>query len=776
MSGHSRGRTALESLQLPSTGLDARVLYQMVEFAPVAILALDREWRVAFINAEGARLVQRTAAELIGKNLWHEFPGAVGSVFEVAYRRAVAQQELVRVEDYFAPLDRWFEITAYPIDIGLAVQLTDVTQRRAQQVKLARGERELARAQEIARVGSWSWEIATDTVEWSEETYRLLAFEDDYRPRTARMDDFVHPDDVAANWAALTRTLETGAPYDIVLRMRPRDGSTRICHALAAIEHDAEGRVVRLFGTLQDITERVMLEQAAERDKRDLQQAFRIARMANYVWDLTKEAISWSPEYYDLLGLDPAEFNPIRANVLGLVHPDDLPGVRQASQAAFVSGAGFEMRYRMRHADGSWRHFTSIANIERDADGTMRRVVGCVRDRTDEMRIEEERRQLERQLQDAQKLESLGVLAGGIAHDFNNLLVGILGNVSLALVESPPNGANRSLLVDIEGAAQRASDLTRQLLAYAGKGRFVVEPVSMSQVVEEMLTLARSAMSRKAELHLDLARGLPSIAADATQVRQVVMNLLANASDALEDRPGSIVLRTGLQEVDATYRASMLGGEPLNDGAYVFLEVCDTGVGMDAETVGRIFDPFFTTKFTGRGLGLAAARGIVQGHQGAIRVYSEPGKGTTFKLFFPASDQPVAERRSSTPVTGWRGAGTVLVIDDEPAVRRVTRSVLERRGFDVLEAADGIMGLEVYRQERERICLTLLDLTMPRMDGEETFRQLRMIDPTVRVLLMSGYNAQNVTTHFVGKGLAGFVQKPFRAEELEEQVRSVLEG
>ena len=327
----------------------------------------------------------------------------------------------------------------------------------------------------------------------------------------------------------------------------------------------------------------------------------------------------------------------------------------------------------------------------------------------------------------------------------------------------------------IEQAALRAADLTRQLLAYAGKGRFVVEPVGLSQLVEEMLTLVRSAMSRKAELHLDLARELPAVEADATQLRQVVMNLLTNASDALEDRPGAIVLRTGLQRVDASYRNSMGGTQTLADGLYVSLEVSDTGVGMDPDTLNRIFDPFFTTKFTGRGLGLAATRGIVLGHRGAIRVRSVVGEGTTFTLLFPALEAAAATRSVTRASATWRGSGTVLVIDDEPTVRRVTRAILQRSGFDVIEAPDGVEGLAKFEQHRDTIRLILLDLTMPRMDGEETFRRLRLLDPEVRVVLMSGYNSQNVTAHFVGKGLAGFVQKPFSADDLEAQVRTVLD-
>lgn len=758
-----------------STSADAPLRFKILELAPTAFLALNREWQIVYVNAKGLQVIGRPREQLLGRALSAAFPSLVESAFHPALQRAMDGQAQEPVEDYNAELNRWFEVVAYPYDLGIAIHFADLTPRRLQEQTRIYSERELARAQRIARIGSWSWEIATDTVKWSEETYRLLAFPDDFRPKTARMEEFVHPDDVEMSWFALKNTLERDTPYDLVLRMRPHDGGTRICHVIGQTEREADGSAVRIFGTIQDITERVELERSAERDRRDLQRALRLAKLANWTLDMRTNSLVWSPDGYALLGLDPDEFELTLDTVRARWHPDDLPAADARAAAALHDQDSYEMECRMRHADGSWRHMHIVAEIERDATGQVVRLLGSVHDRTDEVRLEDERLRLERQMQQAQKLESLGVLAGGIAHDFNNLLVGIMGNASLATSETTLPASARTLLDEIEHAAQRAAELTRQLLAYAGKGRFVVEPVALSTVVEDMLTLVRSAMSRKAELHLDLARKLPAISADATQLRQIVMNLLTNASDALEDRPGMIRLRTGVQEVDEVYRNALVGGEPLQDGAYVFLEVSDSGVGMNAETVSRIFDPFFTTKFTGRGLGLAATRGIVRGHNGAIRVYSEPGKGTTFKLFFPPIPEEAVDRPAVLPTSGWRGSGTVLVIDDEPAVRRVTRAILERLGFDVLEAVDGVVALETFVREREHIRLALLDLTMPRMDGEETFRRLRQLDPDVRVVLMSGYNSQNVTTQFAGKGLAGFVQKPFRADELEVQVRAVLE-
>jgi nitrogen-specific signal transduction histidine kinase/ActR/RegA family two-component response regulator len=388
-----------------------------------------------------------------------------------------------------------------------------------------------------------------------------------------------------------------------------------------------------------------------------------------------------------------------------------------------------------------------------------------------------EARKLEAKVQHAQKLESLGVLAGGIAHDFNNLLVGILGNAGLALDELPREAPARDRIGDIHTAAIRASELTKQLLAYAGKGRFIIGRIDLRRLVEEMGHLLGAVIPRNVLIRYSFSDNMPLIEGDATQLRQVVMNLITNAADAVGKRSGIITVSTSLIEADRAYLADTYLDEGLPGGYYVSLEVSDTGLGMSLETRMKIFDPFFTTKFTGRGLGLAAVIGILRSHRAAIKVYSEVGRGSTFRVLFPAVDgSPDAIRAAGAPTVVWRGSGTILVVDDDEAVRNVAKRILERAGFRVLVAVDGIDGLAVFREHTSEIGVVLLDVTMPRMGGEETFRQLRQLAPEVRVVLSSGYSAQEATSHFAGKGLAGFVEKPFTPQELLERVRAVLEA
>ncbi len=382
-------------------------------------------------------------------------------------------------------------------------------------------------------------------------------------------------------------------------------------------------------------------------------------------------------------------------------------------------------------------------------------------------------RQSEEQMRNAQKLESLGVLAGGIAHDFNNLLVGVLGNASLALSELPADSPARQFVQDVETSAQRAAELTRQMLAYSGRGKFVVEPLNLSHVVHEMTQLLGRVISKRARLSLHLRDDTPPIVADATQLRQVVMNLITNASDALLGESGLVTVRTGTVHADARMLAGTYLNEELPAGKYVYLEVTDSGVGMDAATRARIFEPFFTTKFTGRGLGLAAVLGIVRGHKGAIDVTSEPGCGTTFRVLFPAS-AAIAERpvTRNIPAAEWKGSGLALVVDDEEAVRVVARHVLERSGFTVVEAATGEEALAtISAMPHKAPRIVLLDLTMPGMSGEAALSELQRQWPAVPVIVSSGFMPDD------GSSIAGvpFLAKPYRPCELMDIVRRLFE-
>jgi len=399
-------------------------------------------------------------------------------------------------------------------------------------------------------------------------------------------------------------------------------------------------------------------------------------------------------------------------------------------------------------------------------------ILSISRDITEQVQQHEQQRKLEAQLLQTQKLESLGVLAGGIAHDFNNLLAAIIGNAELAKRRLNPGSGALINIERIEKSTERAADLARQMLAYSGKGKFVVERIDLNELLEEMLHMLEVSISKNAVLSLNLHRPLPSIMADATQIRQIVMNLVINASEAISARSGFISITTTSMFCDNRYLRTIWLAENLPAGHYTCLEIADTGCGMSKETLGKLFDPFFTTKFTGRGLGMSAVLGIVRGHQGAIRVYSEPGQGSTFKILFPTSEQPAALTEIETELS-YQGSGKILLVDDEESVRDVGAEMLGELGFEVITATDGRDALNKLSEHADIRCV-LLDLTMPHMDGEKCFRELRQRYPQLGVIMSSGYNEQEVTQKFIGKGLAGFIQKPYRLATLKKLLSNLL--
>jgi two-component system, cell cycle sensor histidine kinase and response regulator CckA len=387
---------------------------------------------------------------------------------------------------------------------------------------------------------------------------------------------------------------------------------------------------------------------------------------------------------------------------------------------------------------------------------------------------EEQRRRLETQVQHTQRLESLGVLAGGIAHDFNNLLASIMGYASLVSTDLPENSAARQSIERVLIAARSAADLTQQMLAYSGRGTFVLEAVNVTQLIDRVARLLESTIPKKASLRLHLAAGLPCIHADASQIQQVVMNLITNAAESLVDGYGAVDVTTGVEWVGAGQRSATERGESLVPGEYVFLEVKDSGCGMDPETLNRIFDPFFTTKFTGRGLGLAAVLGIVRGHHGSIQVQSLPSAGTIFRVIFPAvAASPSAEDNDSAALEPWAGQGTVLVVEDQAPVRDLARMILEGSGLTVLTAEDGRQAVGVFTEHIREVHAVLLDLSMPGMDGVEVLHYLTGLAPEVRVVLCSGYNEQDVNARLDGLKPAGFLRKPYLPSELVERLRAV---
>jgi PAS domain S-box-containing protein len=462
--------------------------------------------------------------------------------------------------------------------------------------------------------------------------------------------------------------------------------------------------------------------------------------------------------------------------VLDVFHEEDREAVQEQFRRCLDQpDRTFEWRFRKVTRDGRTIWVEENARSIHGPDGRPRVLVTC-QDVTERLEAERERREMERQLQHTQKLESLGVLAGGIAHDFNNILTGVLGNAGLARLDLEAGSEVDRHVEQAEKAALRAADLCRQLLAYSGHGHLEVRAIDLTTEIREAAELLEVSVSRSIALEYELADGLPAIVGDASQIRQVLVNLLTNASDAIGGHNGTIRVRTGPQTCDRDYLADCVGGAHLEPGRYVFVEVEDTGCGLDDETREHIFDPFFTTKVTGRGLGLAAVLGILRGHRGAVRIRSRPQEGSVFRVLFPASAVAAEiDPPPRPPAAGGDPGRTVLLVDDEDIVRQVGIRALERLGHRVLTAGDGIEALEVFREKSREIDVVILDLTMPRLDGAQTLAELRQLDADVPIVLSSGFDEQEASEQIDPRQVAGFLRKPYPIEELSRTVRHALQ-
>jgi two-component system CheB/CheR fusion protein len=522
------------------------------------------------------------------------------------------------------------------------------------------------------------------------------------------------------------------------------------------IEQEDAGLILLAF---EDITER---KRAAEARYRRL---FEAAKDGILIADRgTGEVTDANPHLEALFGYRREELVGGKWWEIELLR--DLPDVKSTLERMRAQDVAHFPDLPLKAKSRRAVHVELVANEY--AEGERSVIQFNIRDITD-------RKRFERHLQHTQKLESLGLLAGGIAHDFNNLLTGIMGNASLGLTELPDSAPIRRYFREIVSASERAAYLTRQLLAYAGKGRFILERIDLSQLVREIEPLIHSSIPKMVDIQLDLAADLPSVEADPGQIQQLVMNLIINGAEAIgEGNPGAVVIRTETRDLDAEEIRREFPNDQLSPGSYVGIEVRDTGLGMDEATRNRIFDPFFTTKFQGRGLGLAAVSGIVRAQRGAIRVYSTPGRGSSFQVLFPAVAAKAADHGPRRPPTEILAAGTILFVDDEEALRRLAKSALERNGWHVLLAENGAQGVRLFQENQEHITVVILDMTMAVMGGGEALDRMKAIRSGVPVIISTGYGEMEAARHFAGKDMAGFLEKPYTVNQLMETIAVVL--
>lgn len=603
--------------------------------------ALDADGRVTYTNQNLAAITKQRQNELLGKQIWEVLPELADNGPRDALRRAFQERVATRFEVFVSHLSCWYEMSAYPLDLGLSLFCRDMTERKEAERILRESEERLRFAPEAAMIGTWTHDLQQNRFLWSRELERIF-------------------------------------------------------------------------------------------------------------------------------GLCSGSFAPTEQAFFELIHSEDREPVRQAFARAIHDQGLFEVEFRYLHASGETRWMLGRGSGYFDSSGRPFRLAGVGIDITGQKRSEEK-------LRHTQRLESLGILAGGVAHDFNNLLVGIMGNASFACELLSGDHATRPLLQEIVLAGEKAAHLTRQMLAYAGKGQVAIARLRMCAIVHDIERLVRSSIPRHVDLRMHLESDLPPIEADEGQLQQVLMNLVINAAEAIPaDRAGTVWIRTCLRFVKENVTVAF--GSDISAGRYVSVEVEDNGIGIDESTRARIFEPFFTTKFAGRGLGLAAVLGIIRAHKGGLRVESMPTKGSKFEVLLPVAQEfePHIESAAIPGPLDLRGHGLILIVDDERSVRILARSVLETYGYTVVLAEDGHAAVELLTNSSAEPALVLLDLSMPGLTARETIDQLRLLRPYVPFLLSSGYGGTEVTAQLRGEPVLGFIQKPYTAMHLAEKVKVAL--
>ena len=672
--------------------------------------------------------------------------------------------------------------------IGAAVLAALLWQRhllgRLAQQAAALGQREqqLSLVLEGSNDGFWDWDLNLGVIERSERWASMLGYTAaELEPIPGQMTKLIHPDDLAVHEAFRTQ-LESGTTdrFQAEYRMKTKAGGWLwVLDRGKVVARDGDGRPLRVAGTHTDISERKRTEAALaesqaqlSRSAHLLDQTQTVAHIGGWEVDLRTDRVFWTSETHRIHETLPAEFTPTVENAIHFYAPSDRSKITTAVENAIRHGTPYELELGLLTARGRSIRVHTTGRAEQ-VEGRVIRIYGSFRDITAERTAEEDREKIRLKMLEAQKLESLGVLAGGIAHDFNNLLTVILANATFARGHADRAGDER--LAHIETAARRAADLCRQMLAYAGRGSFIIDRVDVGLLVQDTARLLQVSISKKARLTLSVASDLPSVDADAPQMRQVVMNLVMNASEALGDGAGDIRLVIGRGRPAEPAAGAVVHSFDLPPGDCICLEVSDNGQGMSPATLARVFDPFFTTKFAGRGLGLAAVLGIIRAHRGALIVESQPGLGSTFRVHLPASTRAELPTKitsfDSSPVTH---GGTLLIAEDEPVVLATADALLRHHGYQTVLAADGHEAVQHFRASPQRFAAVLLDLTMPGLDGAEVLRVMRALNPNVRILVMSGYSEQHIFARLRGQGEVPVMRKPFTQETLLTRVAEVI--
>lgn len=624
-------------------------------------------------------------------------------------------------------------------------------------------------------LGAWDWNVESGSVQFSDFWLARLGYgRGDLPPTVEGWKSIVHPEDLPEALMAVAEHFEARTEiYEHRHRIRSKSGEYRWnLDRGRVVEWADDGSPVRMVGTDTDLTDEMAAEAELALSERRYRTLLEVSPLAVFETDALGVPTYVNQAWCDMAGIEKEK--AFSHGWADSIHPEDREKLYADWMACVEAKEPYLGEYRFLTPSGHVTWVYGHAAPMLNEDGGLIGYLGTNLDITQRRVDEEERRKLDAEVQQAQKLESLAVLAGGVAHDFNNLLTGVLGNADLALLDLPDGSPVREHVERVISAAHRAAELAQQMLAYSGRGKAVVEVVDLSVLVSQVAQILEVSIAKRARLELDLPEGLPPVSVDPTQLRQVIMNLVTNASEAMNECGGVLRISTGVVQCDPSQWDPAFNTEPLPCRSCTFVEVSDSGHGMDPETRERIFEPFFSTKFTGRGLGLASALGIVRGHGGAITVETAEGEGTRLRVVLPAVEGVVDTAGLQPPaVQSSDGQRTILIVDDEAVVSDIARKMLERGGYRVVTTEDGSEALAVFAERHEEIDAVLLDLTMPGISGDEVFGEIKKIRD-VPVVLSSGFYMGELEQRFRDKSFSGFVQKPYKFQVLIGIMREAL--
>jgi PAS domain S-box-containing protein len=700
----------------------------------------------------------------------HGLPGAVLATLLITMTGLVGMRLTGSAPD-FAYVYLLFEVAVAGVGLGLGAL---VSRRDEVERRLEASQRQLDRVIDGAQLGVWEWTIATGEVERNTRLSELLGYDaHELEGSREHWRSLIHPVDAGMEIIALGNHLNGRTElFDIDFRVRAKNGRWHWLNSRGSIvQRDRQGEPLRVAGTHVDINARKRAEAEILRLTKIIEATpdyVFTANEAGVILYVNAALLSAWPEpepEQSWVGRSVTELFP------------EGPGQRLLEEAILKARelGSWEGEMDLESARGVTVPTSQVVIAHYDEENDTYTYSCILRDITEQRKAEAGRMQQERKLLEVQKAESLGVLAGGIAHDFNNLMTAVVGNANLARAEAEKEGRLEGFLSEIEDAAERASVLCHQMLAYAGRNPVSFTELDLNQLLEGTLQLLRPSISKKIAVEFEADEQLPPILASTTQAQQLVMNIAANGVQAMGDAPGQLTFRTSSVSLNQAEVDKQFPEQGLREGDFVVLEIEDTGLGMSLEVQSKIYEPFFTTKFTGQGLGLAAVVGYVKSHRGGISVRSEVGEGALFRVAFPALEiRPATKEIVTEPDENWQGSGTILVVDDDRSIRIVAGAILNRLGFSVRFASDGLDGVEKFKQWDGEIACVLLDLTMPRMDGFEAHSEMHRHNPNVPVLLISGYSQKLANLPADAIHPAGVLSKPFGIASLRKRLASIL--